>query len=110
MAGDALAAHARDELGMSETTSARPVQAALTSALTFATGAAMPLVTALIVPTAHLIPALFGSSLLFLALLGTLGARAGGASAWKAMTRVTFWGAAAMAVTAAIGMMFGTRL
>ena len=110
MAGDALAAHARDELGISETTSARPVQAALTSALTFATGAAMPLLTALIVPTARLVPALFGSSLLFLALLGALGARAGGASVWKATTRVTFWGAAAMAVTATIGLVFGTRL
>lgn len=110
MAGDALAAHARDELGISETTAARPVQAALTSALTFGGGAAMPLLMALIVPAARLIPTLFGSSLLFLALLGALGARAGGASVWKATWRVTFWGAAAMAVTAVIGALFGTRL
>lgn len=110
MAGDALAAHARDELGISETTAARPVQAALTSALTFGGGAAMPLLMALIVPAARLIPSLFGSSLLFLALLGALGARAGGASVWKATWRVTFWGAAAMAVTAVIGALFGTRL
>jgi VIT1/CCC1 family predicted Fe2+/Mn2+ transporter len=110
MAGDALAAHARDELGISETTAAKPVQAALTSALTFGGGAAMPLLMALIVPAARLVPARFGSSLLFLALLGALGARAGGASVWKATWRVTFWGAAAMAVTAVIGTLFGTRL
>ena len=110
MAGDALAAHARDELGISETTAARPVQAALTSAITFGTGAAMPLLTALVAPAAWLVAAEFGSSLLFLAILGALGARAGGASVWKAMVRVTFWGAAAMAVTAGIGAAFGTRL
>ena len=110
MAGDALTARAKDELGLSETIAARPVQAALTSATTFGAGAALPLLTALVAPAPWLVEAEFGSSPLFIALLGALGTRAGGAGVWKAVMRVTFWGAAAMAVTAGIGAAFGTRL
>jgi VIT1/CCC1 family predicted Fe2+/Mn2+ transporter len=108
MAKDALAAHARDELGISEITTARPVQAALTSAATFAIGAAMPLLVVIVSPVATLIPAVSVASLGFLALLGAVGARAGGANVWKATARVTFWGALAMALTAGIGKIFGT--
>jgi VIT1/CCC1 family predicted Fe2+/Mn2+ transporter len=108
MAKDALAAHARDELGISEITTARPVQAALTSAATFAIGAAMPLLIVIVSPVATLIPAVSVASLGFLALLGAVGARAGGANVWKATARVTFWGALAMALTAGIGKIFGT--
>lgn len=108
MAKDALAAHALDELGISHMTAAKPVQAALTSALTFAIGAAMPLAMVLISPTQYLVPAVSVASLLFLALLGAIGARAGGANVIKATARVTFWGALAMAATAGIGSMFGT--
>ena len=107
MAKDALGAHARDELGISEITTARPVQAALTSAVTFAVGAAMPLLMVLIAPTARLVPIVTVASLAFLALLGAIGARAGGADPIKGMARVTFWGAIAMAATAGIGKMFG---
>jgi VIT1/CCC1 family predicted Fe2+/Mn2+ transporter len=107
-AGDALAAHARDELGISETMTARPVQAALTSAATFAAGAALPLLAAVISPPNLIIPAVSAASLLFLALLGALGARTGGASMTKGAIRVAFWGVVAMAVTAAIGALFGT--
>lgn len=107
MAHDALAAHARDELGISETLTARPIQAALASAATFAIGAAMPLMTVLATPTAVLIPVVIGTSLLFLALLGGFGAHAGGAPTTKAAVRVTFWGALAMALTAGVGAMFG---
>lgn len=107
MAKDALGAHARDELGISEITTARPVQAALTSALTFAVGAAMPLLMVLIAPTDRLVPIVTVASLAFLALLGAIGARAGGADPIKGMARVTFWGAIAMAATAGIGKMFG---
>lgn len=108
MAKDALGAHARDELGISEITAAQPVQAALTSALTFAVGAAMPLLMVLVAPTDKLIPIVTVASLAFLALLGAIGARAGGANTIKGMARVTFWGAIAMAATAGIGRLFGT--
>jgi VIT1/CCC1 family predicted Fe2+/Mn2+ transporter len=107
-AGDALAAHARDELGISETMTARPVQAALTSAVTFAVGAALPLLAAFVSPANLVIPAVSVASLLFLALLGAFGARTGGASMAKGAIRVAFWGVVAMAVTAAIGALFGT--
>jgi vacuolar iron transporter family protein len=108
MAKDALAAHARDELGISEITTARPVQAALTSAATFSVGAAMPLLMVVISPGGALIPAVSTASLGFLALLGAIGARTGGANVLRATARVTFWGALAMALTAGIGKVFGT--
>ena len=108
MAHDALAAHARDELGISESLAARPVQAALASAATFAIGAALPLLTALLAPEASLALAVSGSSLLFLAALGALAARAGGAPLLRSTARVTFWGALAMALTAGVGALFGT--
>ncbi len=108
MAKDALGAHARDELGISEISTARPVQAALTSAATFAVGAAMPLSMVLISPVDALVPVVSVASLAFLALLGAIGAKAGGANIFKATARVTFWGAMAMALTAGIGTLFGT--
>ena len=108
MAKDALAAHAHDELGISEITAARPVQAALTSAATFSVGAAMPLLAVLVSPNRLLVPIVSAASLLFLALLGAIGARAGGANVLRATARVTFWGALAMALTAGIGAVFGT--
>jgi VIT1/CCC1 family predicted Fe2+/Mn2+ transporter len=108
MAKDALGAHAQDELGISKKTTARPVLAALTSAATFAIGAVLPLAMVLVSPPAALIPAVSGASLLFLALLGAVGARTGGATIWKAALRVTFWGALAMALTAGIGALVGT--
>jgi VIT1/CCC1 family predicted Fe2+/Mn2+ transporter len=108
MAKDALAAHTRDELGISDAMSARPVQAALTSAVSFATGAALPLAIVVVVPQPMLIAAVAVGSLLFLACLGAVGAKAGGASPLKATVRVTFWGASAMGVTAGIGAVFGT--
>lgn len=108
MAKDALGAHARDELGISEITTARPVQAAFTSAATFAIGAAMPLLMVLISPVSYLIPVVTAASLAFLALLGAIGAQAGGADILRATARVTFWGALAMALTAGIGALFGT--
>lgn len=107
-ARDALGAHARDELGISEITTARPIQAALTSAATFAVGAAMPLLMTIVAPGAMLVPAVSAASLGFLALLGAVGAKAGGANILRATVRVTFWGAFAMALTAAIGRVFGT--
>jgi VIT1/CCC1 family predicted Fe2+/Mn2+ transporter len=107
MAHDALGAHARDELGISDTLAARPVQAALASAGTFAVGAALPLMVVLLVPLSTLMWAVAGSSLVFLALLGSLAARAGGASVFTAAVRVTFWGALAMALTAGVGALFG---
>lgn len=106
-ARDALGAHARDELGISEITSARPVQAALTSAATFAAGAAAPMLVLALSPMTLAAPAVAASSLLFLAALGAIGARAGGADVMKATVRVTFWGALAMAVTAGVGKIFG---
>ena len=108
MAKDALGAHARDELGISEITTARPIQAALTSAATFAIGAAMPLLMVVVSPANALVPTVSAASLGFLALLGAIGARAGGAKVVRATARVTFWGALAMALTAGIGKMFGT--
>ena len=105
---DALGAHARDELGISEVLTARPVQAALTSAATFAVGAALPLLTALLTPGPQVVWTVSLASLVFLALLGAVGARTGGAPVWLATLRVSFWGAAAMAVTAGIGALFGT--
>jgi vacuolar iron transporter family protein len=107
MVHDALAAHARDELGISDLTTARPVQAALASAATFAVGAALPLLTVVVTPPSALIPAVIGTSILFLALLGGFGAHAGGAPVIKAAVRVTFWGALAMALTAGVGALFG---
>ena len=107
MARDPLGAHARDELGILESAKARPVQAALTSAGTFAIGAALPLSLVLLVPRSILLPAVAGSSIGFLGLLGAAGARIGGARIGRATIRVTFWGALAMALTAAIGAVFG---
>jgi vacuolar iron transporter family protein len=108
MAHDALGAHARDELGISKTLSARPIQAALASAGSFAVGAAMPLLVTAVAPKAALIPLVSGTSLVFLALLGGLAARAGGARVSMGAVRVTFWGALAMALTAGVGALFGT--
>jgi VIT1/CCC1 family predicted Fe2+/Mn2+ transporter len=110
MAHDALAAHARDELGISDFSTARPVQAAFASAGTFAVGAAMPLLTVLVSPRTALIPVVVVSSILFLALLGGFGASAGGAPLVKAALRVTFWGALAMGLTAAVGALFGATV
>jgi len=108
MAKDALGAHARDELGISEVTTARPIQAALTSAATFSVGAAMPLAMVVLMPRPSLVLGVSIASLLFLAVLGAVGARAGGSNVMKATLRVTFWGALAMALTAGIGALFGT--
>ena len=108
MAHDALGAHARDELGISETFRARPIQAALASAGSFAVGAAMPLLVTAMAPAARLIPLVSGTSLVFLALLGGLAAHAGGAGVTMGAIRVTFWGALAMAVTAGVGSLFRT--
>ncbi len=108
MAHDALGAHARDELGISETLMARPIQAAFASAGSFAAGAAMPLVVAALAPNAELIRFVAGASLLCLAVLGALAARAGGAKVATGAVRVTFWGALAMGVTAGVGALFGT--
>ena len=107
MAKDALGAHARDELGITEVSTARPVQAAMSSALSFAVGAAMPLVAALVSPANMVILAVTLASLAFLAILGAIGARAGGANIVRATARVTFWGAFAMAMTAGIGALIG---
>jgi VIT1/CCC1 family predicted Fe2+/Mn2+ transporter len=107
MRKDALGAHARDELGISETTAARPVQAALTSALTFSIGAAAPLILVIISPAHWLMPAVSMGSLLFLALLGMVGAKAGGAGILKPTIRVMFWGALAMGLTTGIGALIG---
>ena len=108
MAKDALTAHARDELGISEITTARPVQAALTSAAMFTVGAAMPLLMVVLSPANLLVPVVSAASLGFLALLGAMGAKAGGANIFRATARVTFWGALALALTAGIGKIFGT--
>lgn len=108
MAHDAIGAHARDELGISETMSARPVQAGLTSAATFAVGAALPLVTAILTPTPLVVPMMAATSLVFLTALGALSARTGGAPVLRASARVAFWGALAMLATAGVGRLFGT--
>jgi VIT1/CCC1 family predicted Fe2+/Mn2+ transporter len=110
MAHDALGAHARDELGISEAFSARPIQAAFTSAASFAVGASMPLLAAAIASDARLIVIVSGSSLVFLAVLGSLAARVGGARVSVGAVRVTFWGALAMALTAGVGALFGTAV
>lgn len=110
MAKDALSAHARDELGMSDTTAARPLQAAITSALTFTAGAAAPLLVVPLAPMSLLVPIVAVVSLLCLAILGMLGARVGGAPVGPSLLRVSFWGALAMAVTAGIGSLFGTAV
>ncbi|SHM00628.1 VIT1/CCC1 transporter family protein [Vreelandella subglaciescola] len=107
MAHDALGAHARDEIGISESVSAQPVQAAFSSAVTFTVGAALPLVAAWFVPGSQLISVVAVSSLVFLALLGGIAASAGGASIAIGAIRVTFWGALAMALTAGVGRIFG---
>ena len=108
MGHDALGAHARDELGISKTLQARPVQAALSSGASFAVGAVLPLMVVAIVPQAALLSLVAGTSLLFLMLLGGLAAHAGGANIWVGAGRVTFWGALAMALTAGVGALFGT--
>jgi vacuolar iron transporter family protein len=108
MVHDAIGAHARDELGISEILRARPIQAALASAGCFAVGAAMPLLVTAMAPAGGLIPLVSGTSLAFLALLGGLAARVGGAAVMMGAIRVTFWGALAMALTAGVGSLFGT--
>jgi vacuolar iron transporter family protein len=110
MAHDALSAHARDELGISEALRARPIQAALASAASFAAGAALPVVITLLAPPTNLIVLVSAASLIFLALLGALAAWAGGANMAVGALRVTFWGALAMAVTAGVGAVFGTAI
>jgi VIT1/CCC1 family predicted Fe2+/Mn2+ transporter len=108
MAHDAIGAHARDELGIFETLRARPIQAAFASAGSFAVGAAMPLFVTALAPETGLIIFVSGASLLFLALLGALAARTGGAAVTPGAIRVTFWGALAMGITAGVGALFGT--
>lgn len=110
MSHDALGAHARDELGISDTLTAKPVQAAFASAGTFAAGAALPLFVVLLVPSAALMWGLAGSSLLFLATLGLLAARVGGAPVLPAVFRVSFWGALAMGLTAVVGALIGNSI
>lgn len=110
MAKDALGAHARDELGISQATQARPLQAALASAASFSIGSAMPLMVVLMSPTPWLAPGVIVASLAFLALLGALGARTGGADVWRATIRVVLWGAVAMLVTAGVGRLFGAAI
>ncbi|MBX3520644.1 MAG: VIT family protein [Xanthobacteraceae bacterium] len=107
MAKDALGAHAREELGITEITAAQPVLAAITSAITFSVGAAAPLLLTILAPLAYIVPVISGGTLFFLAILGALGAHAGGASLLKGAVRVTFWGAVAMAATALIGKLVG---
>jgi VIT1/CCC1 family predicted Fe2+/Mn2+ transporter len=109
-AGDALAAHARDELGISEHSTARPVQAALTSAATFAIGAALPLGVVSVTPMKVVVPAVASTTLIFLGALGWVGAGAGGANPMRPVVRVVFWGALALAVTALIGRAFGAAI
>ena len=106
-AGDRLAAHARDELGITEAQAANPIQAALASAATFSIGAALPLVITAIAPAGTIIPVVAAASLVCLAALGALAASAGGASRWRATVRVTFWSALALALTAVVGRIFG---
>lgn len=110
MAADALAAHARDEIGITDIGRARPLQAAVSSAATFTLGALLPLAAAWLVPRAHTINVVAVFSLLLLAVLGAIAARTGGASMWKGCARVTFWGALAMALTAGVGSLFGVAV
>jgi VIT1/CCC1 family predicted Fe2+/Mn2+ transporter len=109
-AHDALGAHARDELGISDLTAARPLQAALASAATFSAGAALPILVVVLVPKGAIVISVIAASLLFLLALGFLGARAGGSPVMKSIIRVVFWGALAMAVTAAVGSLFNTKV
>jgi vacuolar iron transporter family protein len=108
MAHNALEAHARDELGINDLTAAKPIQAAFSSAVSFVVGASLPLALVWLVPVTSLIWVEAVASLIFLALLGAVGARAGGASIWRPTIRVTFWGALAMLITAGIGNLFGS--
>ena len=110
MAHDALGTHARDELGITDSLRARPIQAALASAASFAAGAALPVIVTLLTPASDLIILVSAASLVFLSLLGALAARAGGANMTAGALRVTFWGALAMAVTAGVGALFGTAI
>ena len=110
MAKDALGAHARDELGLTEMHAANPIQAALASALSFAVGAVLPLLAVLLVPVEWIIPAVVGSSLVFLAVMGILAAKLGGANMWIGALRVTFWGLLAMLATFLVGKLFGTSV
>jgi VIT1/CCC1 family predicted Fe2+/Mn2+ transporter len=110
MAKDALAAHAQDELGVSEATTARPIQAAMASAASFGVGAVLPLLIVLLSPARLLTPTVAVTSLVFLAALGAAGAKAGGSSVLKSMLRVTFWGALAMGITAGVGALFGASV
>ncbi len=107
---DALGAHSRDELGISDTVTARPIQAALVSALTFALGAVVPLIVVLVSPESRIVPVVAVSTIVGLAVLGGLGASAGGAGVLRGAARVTFWGALAMAATAAVGALFGVTV
>ena len=107
---DALGAHVREELGLSEVHAANPLQAALASGLTFSVAAAMPLIAAVLAPAGQVIPVVVGATLVCLALLGALGAQAGGAPKLPATLRVLFWGAAAMAITAGVGRLFGVSV
>lgn len=108
MAHDALGAHARDELGLSDQLAARPLQAALASAATFAAGALLPILAVMLPPQAWVVPVVSGASLICLAALGALATQVGGGSAWRGAMRITFWGALAMVATAAAGALFGT--
>jgi vacuolar iron transporter family protein len=110
MAKDALGAHARDELGISEVVAAKPIQAAFASAGSFAVGAAMPMLVSVFAPLSYLVWLVSAASLVFLALLGAVAAKTGGASVLKGAVRVTFWGAVAMAATALVGALFGTQV
>jgi vacuolar iron transporter family protein len=110
MKHDALAAHARDELGITEKTAARPLQAAAASAATFTVGAAVPLLVVILAPLEHLSLIISGTSLVCLAALGAIAAQTGGASPWVSSRRVAFWGALAMAATASMGKLFGTNI
>jgi len=110
MAKDALGAHARDELGLTEMHAANPIQAALASALSFAVGAVLPLLAVLLVPVEWIIPAVVGSSLVFLAVMGILAAKLGGANMWVGALRVAFWGLLAMLATFLVGKLFGTTV
>lgn len=110
MVKDALGAHARDELGLSEITAARPLQAAMASAVTFAVGAMLPVVVSVVVPQGQLTLFVTASALVLLSVLGALAARVGGAAMWRGALRVTFWGALAMGVSAVVGRLFGTTV
>jgi VIT1/CCC1 family predicted Fe2+/Mn2+ transporter len=109
-AKDALGAHTRDELGITESASANPLQAAMVSAVSFVVGAGLPLLTAWLAPFSHLTPVVATTSIVFLVILGALAARTGGADIYKGVFRVVFWGSLAMAITAGVGMLFGVSV